>query len=84
MTDFKHAIAELAKGAPSPSRRCPTGSTPLLRRSGTCLGGGAEDRGVVLVHAARDGRRACLQRGLVVAAPEIELLDFPAWDCPAL
>ena len=42
---------------------------------------GAE-RPAVLVHVAREGQRAQAFRDAVgFAAPDIELLDFPAWDC---
>jgi transcription-repair coupling factor (superfamily II helicase) len=41
-----------------------------------------EDRPVVLVHVARDGQRArALREVLAFAAPEIEALSLPAWDC---
>ncbi len=42
---------------------------------------GAE-RAAVLVHVAREGQRAqAFRDALAFAAPEIEVLDFPAWDC---
>ncbi len=42
----------------------------------------AEDRAVVLVHVARDEQRArAFNEALAFAAPEIEVLDFPGWDC---
>jgi transcription-repair coupling factor (superfamily II helicase) len=42
---------------------------------------GAE-RPAVLLHVAREGQRAQLFRDAVAfAAPDIEILDFPAWDC---
>jgi len=42
----------------------------------------AERRAVALVHVARDGQRArAFGETLAFAAPDIELLDFPAWDC---
>ena len=42
----------------------------------------AESRAVVLVHVARDGQRArAFGEALRFAAPDIELLDFPSWDC---
>ncbi len=44
---------------------------------------GAE-RPAVLVHVARESQRAQMFREAVAfAAPDIEVLDFPAWDCQA-
>ncbi len=41
-----------------------------------------EGRAVVLVHVARDATRArAFGEALAFAAPDLELLDFPAWDC---
>ena len=40
------------------------------------------ERSAVLVHVAREGQRAqAFRDALAFAAPEIEVLDFPAWDC---
>src|SRR3954466_15217480 len=45
------------------------------------LSGSAEGP-AVLVHVARDGmRQQALQSALQFAAPEIEVLSLPAWDC---
>jgi transcription-repair coupling factor (superfamily II helicase) len=39
-------------------------------------------RPAVLVYVARDGQRqALLENGLAFAAPDVEVLSFPAWDC---
>ena len=47
----------------------------LLARAG-------ETRAAVLVHVARDGQRSrAFQEALAFAAPGLEALDFPAWDC---
>ena len=46
------------------------------------LAKGAESRSVALAHVARDGQRSrAFQDAFAFAAPEIEILDFPAWDC---
>jgi transcription-repair coupling factor (superfamily II helicase) len=46
------------------------------------LGSTGETRPAVLIHAARDGQRArAFREALSFAAPDIEILDFPAWDC---
>ncbi len=42
----------------------------------------APERPVVLTHIAREGQRAqAFRDALAFAAPDIEILDFPAWDC---
>jgi transcription-repair coupling factor (superfamily II helicase) len=39
-------------------------------------------RGVPVVHVARDDKRAeAMRAALAVMAPEVAVLDFPAWDC---
>jgi transcription-repair coupling factor (superfamily II helicase) len=46
------------------------------------LGSTGETRPAALIHAARDGQRArAFREALSFAAPDIEILDFPAWDC---
>jgi transcription-repair coupling factor (superfamily II helicase) len=41
-----------------------------------------ESRPAALVHVARDGQRArAFREALSFAAPDVEILDFPAWDC---
>ena len=46
------------------------------------LAAAGESRSVVLVHVARDGQRSrAFQEALAFAAPQIEALEFPSWDC---
>src|SRR5690606_10302707 len=46
------------------------------------IAAGREPPAVSLLMVCRDGqRRAALARGLTSVAPEIERLEFPAWDC---
>ncbi len=41
-----------------------------------------KERPAVLVHVAREGQRAqAFRDALAFAAPDVEILDFPAWDC---
>ena len=41
-----------------------------------------QERSVLLVHVAREGQRAqAFRDAFTFAAPEIEILEFPAWDC---
>jgi transcription-repair coupling factor (superfamily II helicase) len=83
VTDFKRAFAELAKGGSLTLSSVTDGFdafcvADLVR----ALAVEAEDRAVVLVHVARDGQRArAFAEALTFAAPEIEILDFPSWDC---
>jgi transcription-repair coupling factor (superfamily II helicase) len=83
VTDFKRIAAELAKGgsltlssvADGFDAFCVADLTRMLSRQ-------AEGRAAVLVHVARDGQRArAFGEALAFAAPDIEVLDFPAWDC---
>jgi transcription-repair coupling factor (superfamily II helicase) len=83
VTDLKRAIAELAKGGSltlsSVADGFDTFCTADLTRA---LAKDAESRAVVLVHVARDSQRArAFGEALRFAAPDIELLDFPSWDC---
>ena len=46
------------------------------------LAAAGESRSVVLVHVARDGQRSrAFQEALGFAAPQVEVLEFPSWDC---
>ena len=39
-------------------------------------------RGQPVVHVARDDKRAeAMRQALAVIAPQVAVLDFPAWDC---
>ncbi|MHB8885176.1 MAG: transcription-repair coupling factor [Methylovirgula sp.] len=83
MTDFKRAIAELAKGGALTLSSVPDGYDAFCFADLTrALTPSAERRAVVAVHVARDAQRAhAFNEALRFAAPEIEILDFPAWDC---
>lgn len=48
-----------------------TESSPANRRAGRTV-----------VHVARDDKRAeAMRAALAVLAPDVVVLDFPAWDC---
>ncbi len=83
MTDLKRAIAELAEGRSLTLASLPDGFDAFCVADLTrALARSAEQRAVVLVHAARDEQRAhAFSEALAFAAPEIEILDFPGWDC---
>jgi transcription-repair coupling factor (superfamily II helicase) len=83
VTDFKRAFAELAKGGSLILSSVTDGFDAFCAADLTRnLAAEAEDRAVVLVHVARDSQRArAFVEALTFAAPEIEILDFPSWDC---
>ncbi|QBR70135.1 transcription-repair coupling factor [Beijerinckiaceae bacterium] len=83
MVDLKRAVAELAKGGSLTLSSVADGFDAVCVADLTrALARDAESRAVVLVHVARDGQRArAFSEALGFAAPDIEILDFPAWDC---
>ena len=83
MTAVTRVLAQLAKGRGlTLSEVCDGFDGFVAADVVRALARGAERRSVVLVHVARDGGRAqSFRDALAFAAPEIEALDFPAWDC---
>ena len=71
------------KAAPLPLARAPEGYNSFVVADLThALAAAGETRAVTLVVVARDGMRAQnIIDPLAFAAPEIEVLDFPWWDC---
>jgi transcription-repair coupling factor (superfamily II helicase) len=82
VTDLKRVVAELVKGGSLTLSSVADGFDAFCAGDLTrALAKDAESRAVVLVHVARDGQRArAFGEALAFAAPDIELLDFPAWD----
>jgi transcription-repair coupling factor (superfamily II helicase) len=83
VTDLKRVAAEFVRGgsltlssvADGFDAFCAGGLTRALAKH-------AESRAVELIHVARDGQRArAFREALSFAAPDIEILEFPAWDC---
>jgi transcription-repair coupling factor (superfamily II helicase) len=83
VTDLKSAISELAKGGSLTLASLPDGFDAFCIADLTrALARAAEERAVVLVHVGRDEQRAyAFNEALAFAAPDIEILDFPGWDC---
>jgi transcription-repair coupling factor (superfamily II helicase) len=83
VTDLKRVAAELAKGGSLTLSSVADGFDAFCAADLTrALARDAESRAVALVHVARDGQRArAFGETLAFAAPDIEVLDFPAWDC---
>jgi len=85
---MKSPPAFLAVAALKPGERILFSSAPdgfdaiLLADAARALAGQDDKRSVTLLHVSRDGQRmAALEAGLGFAAPEIETISFPAWDC---
>jgi transcription-repair coupling factor (superfamily II helicase) len=83
LTNLKHAIADLAKGGALTLSSLPDGYDAFCFADLTrTLAPAAERRAVVAVHVARDTQRAhAFGEALRFAAPDIEILEFPGWDC---
>ena len=83
MTDLKRAVAELKKGGSLTLSSVPEGFDAFcVADLAHALARDAEKRAVVFVHVARDEQRArAFDEAIAFAAPDIEILDLPAWDC---
>jgi transcription-repair coupling factor (superfamily II helicase) len=77
------AIRGLAPGASLTFSSAPDGFDALIvADAARALAPDAGRRPVTLLHIARDGQRmAALEGGLAFAAPDVEVLALPAWDC---
>ncbi|MFC0217938.1 transcription-repair coupling factor [Pseudochelatococcus lubricantis] len=81
MSQLKRAVDALARGDSPTIASVPDGYDVIVVAE---LARGLREKELpaVLVHVARDDRRmAALEAGLAFAAPEIEVLSFPGWDC---
>ena len=83
MTDLKRAVAELRKGGSLTLSCVPDGFDAFcVADLAHALARDAEKRAVVFVHVARDETRArAFNEALAFAAPDIEIVDLPSWDC---
>ena len=83
MTDHKRALDLLAKGTSFTLAGVPDGFDAfIIAELARALAPKAGERPAVLLHVARDGQRAqAFLDVLAFAAPDIEALHFPAWDC---
>ena len=83
MTDLKRAVAELRKGGSFTLSCVPEGFDAFcVAELAQALARDAERRAVVFVHIARDDQRArAFNEAMGFAAPHIEVVDLPAWDC---
>ncbi len=81
MSSLKRAVEALVRGDNPTIASVPDGYDALVVAE---LARALRERehAAVLVHVARDDRRmAAVEAGLAFAAPEIETLSFPGWDC---
>ena len=80
---LQRALRDLERGGTIVLSRAPDGFDAFVAADiSRALAGKAEGRSVVLVHVARDGQRSrAFQDAFAFAAPDMEILDFPSWDC---
>ena len=88
MKALKRAIDELGKGASITLASVPDGfdafvAADVARARAASGKLGKDGQGpAALVHVARDAQRSrAFQEALAFAAPSLEILNFPAWDC---
>ena len=83
MSDLKRAIDQLNRRASLTLSSVPDGFDAFVVADlARALASAAEKRACVLLHVARDAQRSrAFQEALAFAAPTLEILDFPAWDC---
>ncbi|MBO0733972.1 MAG: transcription-repair coupling factor [Methylocapsa sp.] len=83
MIDFKQLIAAIKGGGPVTLASVADGFDAFcVADLARALATEAANQSAALIHAARDGQRArAFRETLAFAAPDLEILDFPAWDC---
>jgi transcription-repair coupling factor (superfamily II helicase) len=81
--DYKRALAEISRGRSLTLASVPDGFDAFVTADiARLLAGEAHGRAAVLVHVARDGQRArAFEEAVAFVAPDLEILDFPSWDC---
>ncbi len=83
MIDLSSAVRRLAEGGAVTLCRAPEGYDAfVVAELARALAHAGEKRAAALVFVARDGLRAqAFSDALAFAAPEIEALHLPSWDC---
>lgn len=83
MKEFKRAVAELSKGASLTLAHAPDGFDAFIAADlARGLAASGPEGAAALVHVARDAQRSRMfQDALAFTAPDLEVLDLPAWDC---
>ncbi len=83
LLDLSSAVRRLAEGGAVTLCRAPEGYDAfVVAELARALAAAGETRAAALVFVARDGMRAqAFSDALAFAAPEIEALHLPSWDC---
>jgi transcription-repair coupling factor (superfamily II helicase) len=83
LTDLHRAVAALAQKRAVRLARVPDGFDAFVAADlARALTETADGKAAALVVVSRDGQRSrAFQDAFAFAAPEIELLDLPSWDC---
>ncbi len=83
MKELQRALAELEKGRSLILARAPDGFDAFVAADlARGLAKACEGRSCALVHVARDSQRSrSFQEALAFAAPDMEILEYPSWDC---
>jgi transcription-repair coupling factor (superfamily II helicase) len=81
--ELQRALRELERGGAVTLANAPDGFDAFAAADlSRALAAKAEGRSVVFAHVARDGQRSrAFQDAFAFAAPDMEILDFPSWDC---
>ncbi|HUO55688.1 MAG TPA: CarD family transcriptional regulator, partial [Rhodoblastus sp.] len=81
--ELLRASAELEKGRSLILARAPEGFDAFVAADlARALARAGEGRSCALAHVARDSQRLrAFREALTFAAPEADILEFPAWDC---
>ncbi len=85
MADIVRAVSLMERRAHITLSRVPDGFDGFVVGDlARALARTGEDTPAVLLHVARESQRAQMFRdALAFASPDVEVLDFPAWDCQA-
>ena len=80
---LRSAVSQLEAGASLTFSSVPDGFDSFLAADLVrALAAKAEGRAAALVHVARDGQRAqAFEEAFRFAAPDVEIVSLPAWDC---
>ncbi len=83
MHDLLRAASELEKGHSLVLSRAPEGFDAFVAADlARAVAKSGEGRSCALLHVARDSQRLrAFREALAFAAPDAEILEFPAWDC---
>ncbi|MGV2978907.1 transcription-repair coupling factor [Camelimonas sp. ID_303_24] len=82
LVPLKNAVTQLLEGRKPVLANAPDSFMPLVLADLARAASQKSDAPAALTFIARDGQRlALIENGLNFAAPDIEVLSFPSWDC---